>query len=445
MKKILLSAALIASTLLTAQDYKYEITPVVGYNIAEGNLNLDNQLLVGAEFQLNTDTFLVPEFSVLYTDTDYEDLFLNPSTEIFRFAINGVHEFDEIGMFTPLAKVGIGYETIDRHLAENTDSLFVDAGVGMKMPITDALSLKTEAVYMLKHNHDRFDSNLALLAGINYAFGSTTPRKIDGDDDNDGVLNSIDECPTTPTGDKVDAKGCTIKVDGDDDNDGVLNSVDQCPTTPAGEAVNAQGCSLDNDRDGVINAIDECPTTPYGEAVNAKGCPLDDDRDGVINAIDECPTTPYGEAVNAKGCSLDDDNDGVVNSMDECLNTPIGNIVDASGCTKMVDLHVNFENDSFVVDMASKIKVQAYANFLNARKNFTTTIVGHTSTKGRASYNQKLSEKRAEAVKQLLITDGVEANRITAMGKGESEPMYNGNTKEVHAKNRRIEASLTKN
>ena len=246
MKKLLLIPALLLGGALSAQDYKYEITPVVGYNIAEGNLNLDNQLLLGVELQYNTDTYLKPELSLLYTDADYDKS--TASTDIYRIALNGVHEFSPIGMFTPLAKIGAGYETINTHLSNNRDSVFVDAGVGAKVPLTSNIALKLEAVYMLKDNNNRWDNNLALLAGINFAFGakSEAPRQepvavketpkqepvkqqeplkeevatataassavVDGDDDKDGVLNSADKCPKTPAGDKVDENGCSAIV-----------------------------------------------------------------------------------------------------------------------------------------------------------------------------------------------------------------------------------------
>ncbi|MFT0155410.1 immunoglobulin domain-containing protein [Tenacibaculum ascidiaceicola] len=63
---------------------------------------------------------------------------------------------------------------------------------------------------------------------------------------------------------------------------------------------------IDTDKDGVNNTIDLCPNTPTGESVNAYGCSgsqLDDDNDGVNNAIDLCPNTPIGAIVNEKGCS----------------------------------------------------------------------------------------------------------------------------------------------
>ncbi len=367
MKKLLLIPALLLSNALMAQDYQYEITPVIGYNIAEGNLDLDDQFLVGAEFQYNgCDALLKPELSILYSDADYDNSTV--STDIYRIALNGVHEYDQIGSITPLTKIGVGYETIDKHLFENKDSIFFDLGVGAKIPFTDNIALKLEAVYMLKNNDNRWDNNLAMLAGINFAFGpkaqervvepeptpepAPEPEPIDGDDDNDGVLNSVDKCPTTPAGTTVDADGC--KVDGDDDNDGVLNSVDQCPTTPA------------------------------------------------------------------------------------------GNVVDGDGCTKIVNLHINFENNSYNVDNSSKIRVEEFAKFLLARPEFTAEIIGHTNSIGRESANQTLSENRANAVRDLILGYGVSAERVTAVGRGESEPIASNDTPEGLAQNRRIEAKLNR-
>lgn len=369
MKKLLLIPALLLSSSLMAQDYQYEITPVIGYNIAEGNLDLDDQFLVGAEFQYNgCDALLKPELSILYSDTDYENSTV--STDIYRIALNGVHEYDQIGTITPLTKIGVGYETIDRHLFENKDSIFFDLGVGAKIPFTDNIALKLEAVYMLKNNDNRWDNNLAMLAGINFAFGPKAQERVvepepapepepipeaqpvDGDDDNDGVLNSVDKCPTTPAGTKVDADGC--KIDGDDDNDGVLNSVDLCPTTPAGD------------------------------------------------------------------------------------------VVDSDGCTKIVNLHINFENNSYSVDDASRVRVEKFANFLLARPEFNAEIIGHTNSIGRESANQTLSENRANAVRDMIISYGVSAERVTAVGKGESEPVASNGTPEGLAQNRRIEAKLNR-
>ena len=391
MKKLLLIPALLSASLALATEYNYEITPVVGYDIAEGNLDLENQWLVGAEAQLNNvDSAIKPELSLLYTNTDYDEDEYG-STNIYRIALNGVYEFDKLGIVTPLAKAGIGYETLNRHYEDNYDSGFVDAGIGAKIPFSDNIALKMEAVYMLKNNNNRWDNNLALLAGLNIAFGAKAAEVVpvaaavvDGDDDNDGVLNSKDKCPKTPAGTKVDADGCTLILDSD--NDGVNDTIDKCPNTPAGTKVDANGCKLD----------------------------LDKDKDGVLDSKDICPNTPLGEAVNSDGCPA------------------------------TVNLNINFENNSAKVDTASKALISTYATFLKKHTNYSAKIVGYTDSRGRASYNQKLSQKRADAVVNQLVADGVDAKQLSAEGMGENNPIADNSTAEGRAKNRRIEAELTR-
>ena len=161
------------------------------------------------------------------------------------------------------------------------------------------------------------------------------------DADGDGVSDVLDQCPNTPTGEAVDANGCSASQL-DADGDGVANSVDQCPATPPGETVDSAGCSdsqLDDDQDGVSNSADQCPATPLGETVDSNGCgasQLDGDSDGVNDRDDLCPNTPTGEPVDANGCSgsqTDADDDGVSDDIDQCPDTPIGEAADADGCS----------------------------------------------------------------------------------------------------------------
>ena len=159
--------------------------------------------------------------------------------------------------------------------------------------------------------------------------------------DGDGVMNNVDVCPNTPSGETVDANGCSSSQL-DTDGDGIMDSVDVCPNTPSGETVDTNGCSssqLDNDKDGVMNNVDVCPNTPSGESADTNGCSssqLDTDGDGIMDNVDVCPNTPSGETADTNGCSssqLDDDKDGVMDNVDVCSNTPSGETVDANGCS----------------------------------------------------------------------------------------------------------------
>ena len=68
--------------------------------------------------------------------------------------------------------------------------------------------------------------------------------------------------------------------------------------------------------------------------------------------------------------------------------------------------------------------------------------VGHTDSRGSDAYNQKLSQRRAEAVKKYLVGKGIEANRVYTEGKGEKQPVADNKTKEGKAKNRRVEIEV---
>ena len=142
---------------------------------------------------------------------------------------------------------------------------------------------------------------------------------------------------------------------------------------------------------------------------------------------------------------LDDDKDGVINELDKCPNTPAGYTVDTNGCTNKINLEVLFENNSAVIKDDTKEKVLAFAKYLKDNKEFKSVITGHASKdKSSATYNQKLSESRANAIKDLLVVNGVESSRIQAVGKGFDEPIASNDTQEGQAKNRRIEAELIK-
>jgi OOP family OmpA-OmpF porin len=350
MKKILLIPALLAGSLALANPYNYEITPVVGYNFAEGNLGFkDNGYLVyGAEMQFNNPDWMIsPEIAVLYTDSNTHNgeyaLPADGATDVLRVAMNGVYTYASDSFFVPFAKAGVGMEKMDNNKQGNVDSLFLDAGAGLKFPIMDQVALKLEAVYELKENANRWDNNVMGLFGINFAFGAPEAKPV-----------PVAAPVVAPVVAKPAPVVAPVKVDGDADKDGVKDSMDKCPNTPAGVQV------------------------------------------------------------------------------------------DANGCTIVANLHINFENNSYKIDKASDVNVEKFATFMKAAKLYKAEIIGHTDSVGSEAANMKLSENRANAVKNSLVAKGVDADRVTTVGKGESMPVASNMTKEGRAENRRIEAVLSK-
>ncbi|MBU3650532.1 MAG: OmpA family protein [Limnohabitans sp.] len=101
-----------------------------------------------------------------------------------------------------------------------------------------------------------------------------------------------------------------------------------------------------------------------------------------------------------------------------------------------------FDFDKSVLKPAGKAKLDDLVSKVKGINLEVIIAVGHTDSVGTDAYNQKLSVRRAEAVKAYLVTKGIEKNRIYTEGKGEKQPVADNKTKEGRAKNRRVEIEV---
>ena len=154
----------------------------------------------------------------------------------------------------------------------------------------------------------------------------------------------------------------------------------------------------------------------------------------------------YDEAAApADPCALDDDGDGVGNCKDTCPGTAAGLAVDASGCPipMVVKLKVNFDFDKSDIKPQYHQELADFAAFMKQYPGVSVEIDGHTDAKGSDEYNKKLSQRRANSVREYLVKKlGMDGAKITAIGFGESKPVASNDTDAGRAENRRIEAVL---
>lgn len=171
--------------------------------------------------------------------------------------------------------------------------------------------------------------------------------------------------------------------------------------------------------------------------------PADSDRDGVLDPSDRCPGTPAGVQVDTTGCPLDSDRDGVADYLDKCPNTPRGLRVDATGCVveaqTIVLQNVNFEFNKDTITADTRTVLAEIAVGLKSQPDMKVELSGHTDSVGSDAYNKNLSQRRANSVKNFLVSQGVPASRLTAIGYGEAKPVADNTTDEGRAQNRRVE------
>ena len=100
---------------------------------------------------------------------------------------------------------------------------------------------------------------------------------------------------------------------------------------------------------------------------------------------------------------------------------------------------INFEVDEAVIPDVNKELLDRAAKIINEVPNMKLTIIGHTDSQASDSYNVELSRDRAEAVKEYLVSQGVDASKLMTKGMGESEPIADNSTEQGRFRNRRIE------
>lgn len=207
--------------------------------------------------------------------------------------------------------------------------------------------------------------------------------------------------------------GTTKKAEADSDNDGVVDSKDNCPGTAAGMTVDNNGCAKDSDKDGIADSNDKCPRTSAGIDVDSRGCAKDSDNDGIANANDDCPNTARGTVVNTRGCKL------------AAASISLNN--------------VQFNTGTAILSSSSKTILDDVAKTLNDNPHLNFEVAGHTDNTGNYQYNVNLSESRATSVRDYLVNKGVAANRLVAKGYGPDKPVASNGTREGRSINRRVE------
>ncbi len=357
----------------------FTLSPMVGYQVIDGGMDLDDAAVFGLGVGYNITSHWAIEADLRYAPTETSSS-NSIDVDIWTIGLGGIYHFMPKADLNPYLSFGGGLMVYDIDGTSSQDEdVFGYYGGGIKYALCDSTDFRLDARHILDYRSDNRGSN---------------------HDDTDwrhhlqamaGVTYQFGSAPAA-------AK-----------QESALVPMAEEETDPL----------ADSDHDGVPDLQDKCSGTAPGVRVDNVGCPADTDADGVVDYKDACIDTPKGTEVDQHGCPA-----GVEEVASLTLNIMFG-----------------FDKDQVTPFHSDELKKAA--EFVRKYPMYKVVVEGHTDDQGAAEYNQSLSQRRADNVQKALIDKyGVAANRISAVGFGETQPLTMNTTDEERVKNRRVEISI---
>ena len=384
------------------------------------SIYVNNNYALGGRFSFNTISKARIN-GALQNNLDYY------SIDLFaKYSLSNVTK--ENTVLNPFLELGAGYSWWGNNSSGN-----LLGGVGIDFWFLNFMALTVQTNY--KYNFETFGAkHFQHQAGFSFRFGGF-------DSDKDKIYDQNDKCPNVPG--LKEFNGCP-----DTDGDKIEDKIDDCPDEPG--AVEMNGCP-DTDGDKIEDKIDDCPEIAGPKEFN--GCP-DTDGDKIEDKIDDCPEE-VGEKKN-NGCPWGDiDNDGINDNEDLCPEK--AGTVANNGCPEKESIIIDEKsmqilNESKIFFAPSSSKILGGKNLtlitdikkILDKYSINIIIEGSASEDGTDQYNQILSKQRAEAVRELLIQQGLNEQRIKVIGIGESKLDPNDTSPEARARNRNVRFKIQK-
>ena len=407
----------------------FTISKYIGDNLSFGvgaSFNSISKYATGSPDGSDMTSFMRPGVTNDYFNVDM----------MLKYDLSDALPIRVLGMdFDPFVGVGPGWTWFD-----DQDGLTGNLSIGVNHWFNDVFGFTLMSEY--RHNMDDLQrwNTPVLDEGGTMRWSAMLSVKFGGTDtDGDGIYDDHDECPEVPGLEEFN--GCP-----DTDGDGIQDSEDDCPMVAGLAEFN--GCP-DTDGDGIADNKDRCPKVAGLESMG--GCP-DTDGDGVADGQDACPKVagPRGN----RGCPWPDtDGDSVPDKDDKCPEVP-GTVAN-DGCPEgptdedMADitelsLGIQFAFGDSKFTEGTPPVLDAIVSIIIKYPTASFSIEGHTDSVGTKVFNQSLSERRAAAVVNYLVGRNVSADRLKAVGFGESKPIDTNVNSSGRANNRRVEILFVK-
>lgn len=192
-------------------------------------------------------------------------------------------------------------------------------------------------------------------------------------------------------------------------------------------------------------------TTPTGERDHTRSGLLAGAATGALLGIatgsgNRVPEAVIGAGLGAMaGGAIGQHLDRQAEELRGALGSDVGVVNTGSEIVVTMPQDILFETDSAALRSDLRADLVTIAASLQRYPDTTVFVTGHTDSTGTAGYNQRLSERRADAVASVLLTNGVPRSRVLARGAGQSQPIASNDTASGRAQNRRVEITIRPN
>ena len=337
-------------------------------------------------------------------------------------------------------------------------------GVGIDYYITKNLSVGVQGVYHklctdILDGYAQLRDSVTLTNPDAYAeFGFKISYYLfdDEDIDSDGIPNSREEeLGTNPYARDTDEDGVddyaeieihhSNPLNSDSDGDGLSDEVETAKYGTSPFSDDTDGDGLTDIAEITLHTTDPRKADSDGDGLTdpeeiARGTdPLkgDTDGDGVADMDDKCPGVPGPPETN--GCpEAPKAAAPEVKIMRDTVEV-IREVRTIEKGQSYTPYGINFKRGKAVIEVESEIILDDVAKWLHDNPTITVEIRGHTDAEGSEEGNMVLSQQRAQAVREYLVLQGIDPNRLTTKGYGESWPLGTNDTEKGRARNRRIE------
>ncbi len=393
-------------------------------------------------------------YPILYTDRNLDNVYFKGETfggefnVVFNLSNSLNNPYDSTKRKINFnGYLGAGYHSYNSKLYDlTTDELLIDfsqnlnrngdvksiyytAGLGLRYKLSKKIDIELRQTVNF-NNEDHLDAAISqkeyfetfFVTGLGLVWKFSKPERESIVWQNSTTIREKKEKERKQK-ETIEASDYINKILEDSDGDNVIDKFDKEPNTPKGALTYSNGVAIDTDKDGVIDLNDKCPLI-FGE--KSDGCPEQKDTDGdnVLDKDDLCPEE-FGNKYN-KGCPKQD------------------NLITETEKTSIISLAKNifFDSGTSTLKESSKMDLDKIALIMLANLNVKFIIEGHTDSGGKRLYNLMLSQKRANNVKKYLVSKGIPAENLVAIGLGFSKPKYNNFSLGGRQLNRRVEIKV---